>query len=74
MAGRCQVGIRRACWASGTASTAEILQWTHPWGPGKTRKQRKARATAVRNAARRMAIKVGREWPGGNLWRLKDAT
>jgi len=74
MAGKCQVGIRRALWAHNTASTAQILEWAYVWGPGKTKKQRKARATAVRNAARGMAVKVGRVWPGGNVWRLKDET
>jgi hypothetical protein len=72
--GCCQRGVKYALWAYGEASTSEILEWAYPWGPGKTRKQRKARATAVRYAARRLAIVVGRRWPDGNVWRLKDAT
>jgi hypothetical protein len=71
MSGRCQVGVRRALWVHNVASTAQILEWAYPWGPGKTRLQRIDRARAVRRAAERMAVKVGRVWPGGNLWRLK---
>jgi hypothetical protein len=71
LGGCCQRGIRRALWARGTASTADILAWAYPWG-SKTRRQRQNRATAVRRAARRMAVKVGRTWPDGTLWRLKD--
>jgi hypothetical protein len=57
--------------ALGTASTKEILTWCYE-DSAKCRKQRKARATALRYAARRMAIVVDRVWPGGNVWRLRD--
>jgi hypothetical protein len=73
MSGRCQVGIRRACWANGVASTQEIMDWAYPRG-SPTRKLRKNRARAVVLAARKLAVPTGRTWPGGNLWRLKDET
>jgi hypothetical protein len=72
ISGRCQRGIRYALWALGEATTMEILDNCYPW-PGEDRRQRKNRARAVCLAARKMAIVVGRTWPGGNLWRLKDA-
>jgi hypothetical protein len=57
--------------ALGEATTTEILEYCYPW-PGEDRRQRKNQARAVCLAARKMAIVVGRTWPGGNLWRLKD--
>ena len=71
IAGRCQRGIRYALWALGEATTTEILEYCYPW-PGEDRRQRKNRARAVCLAARKTAIVVGRTWPGGNVWRLKD--
>jgi hypothetical protein len=68
--GKCQRGVRRALWALGTASTQEILEWA--WWPGETRRQRKNRARAVCLTAKKLAVRVGRTWPGGNVWRLKD--
>jgi hypothetical protein len=62
--GKCQRGVRRALWVLGMASTQEILE---------TRRQRKNRARAVCLAAKKLAVRVGRTWPGGNVWRLKDA-
>jgi hypothetical protein len=70
ISGRCQRGIRYALWALGEATTMEILEYCYPW-PGEDRRQRKNRARAVCLAARKMAVVVGRTWPGGNLWRLK---
>jgi|SRR5215831_10179155 len=69
--GRCQRGVRRALWVLGTASTQQIVEWAYGW-PGESRRQRKNRARAVNLAARKMAVVVGRVWPGGNVWRLKD--
>jgi hypothetical protein len=70
MSGRCQIGIKRACWANGVASTQEAMKWAYPLGSA-TRELRKNRARAVVLAARRMAIRVGRRWPEGAVWRLK---
>jgi hypothetical protein len=71
MSGRCQVGIKRACWANSVASTQEIMEWAYPWGSA-TRKLRKNRARAVVLAARKLCLPIGRTWPHGTLWRLKD--
>jgi hypothetical protein len=68
LGGRCQRGARRALWAhDGIATTAQLLEWAYPRGPGRDRRKRKARAIAVSRAARGMAIVVGRVWPGGNV-------
>lgn len=69
--GRCQRGVRRCLWVNGEATTAQILEWAYPRGPGRDRRQRMDRARAVRHAAGQIAVKVGRVWPGGNVWRLK---
>jgi hypothetical protein len=69
--GRCQRGVRRCLGTHGEASTAQILEWCYYW-PGETRRQRMNRARAVRHAAEKIAVKVGRMWPGGNVWRLKN--
>jgi hypothetical protein len=58
--------------ALGEATTREIMEWCYE-EPAKTRNQRKNRARWTVLAARRMAIRVGRVWPEGNVWRLKDA-
>jgi hypothetical protein len=55
----------------GIATTAQLLEWAYPRGPGRDRRQRKARAIAVSHAARKMAAVIGRVWPGGNVWRLR---
>jgi hypothetical protein len=67
--GRCQRGICYALMALGEASTKQILEWCYE-EPAKTRRQRKNRARRVVLTARRMAIRIGRVWPGGTLWRL----
>jgi hypothetical protein len=71
MSGRCQIGIKRACWANSVASTQEIMEWAYPRG-SPTRKLRKNRARAVVLAARKLAIPIRRTWPYGTIWRLKD--
>jgi hypothetical protein len=58
MSGRCQVGIKRACWANSVASTQEIMEWAYPWGSA-TRKLRKNRARAVVLAARKLCTTIG---------------
>ena len=37
--------------AGGIATTAQLLEWAYPRGPGRDRRQRKARAIAVSHAA-----------------------
>jgi hypothetical protein len=69
--GRCQRAVCYALTALRVACTKEIVSWCYP-SPAQSRKQRKNRSRGVVLAARQMAIKVGREWPGGNVWRLRD--
>jgi hypothetical protein len=71
LGGRCQRGIRRCLWTNGgQATTAQILEWAYPRGPGRDRRERKNRARAVSLASRKMAVVVGRVWPGGNVWKM----
>jgi hypothetical protein len=52
LGGRCQRGARRALLLhGGIATTAQLLEWAYPRGPGRDRRQRKARAIAVSHAA-----------------------
>ena len=68
--GRCQRGIRRGLLVHGVATTQQLLAWVYPRGPGRDRRERKNRARAVMLAARKMAVAMGRQWPGGTVWRL----
>jgi hypothetical protein len=54
----------------GTATTADILQWCYR-ERGRTRRERLHRARAVRGAASKLAVRVGRVWPAGNVWRAR---
>jgi hypothetical protein len=69
--GRCQRSVRRCLRAHGEATTAMIVAWAYR-RPAETRRQRQCRAQAVRYAASRIAVKVGRVWPGGNVWRMAE--
>jgi hypothetical protein len=69
LGGRVQRGVRRALLVRGQATTAELLQWCYR-GPGRSRRERQNRAQVVRRVAAATAARVGRVWPGGNLWRL----
>jgi hypothetical protein len=69
--GCCQRGVRRCLWANGTASTSEILLWAYPRGIS----NRVSATRAVRRAAERVAIRIGRGPRGKGrplLWRLKE--
>lgn len=70
--GRVQRGVRRALLLLREATTAELLQWCYR-GPGHTRRERKNRARMVWFVAMKMADHVGRVWPGGNVWRLRNS-
>jgi hypothetical protein len=59
LGGRCQRAVRRCLWVNGTASTVQILEWAYR-RPGVSRRQRMNRARAVRHAAGKIAVKVGR--------------
>jgi hypothetical protein len=68
--GRIQRGVRRALLVHGEATTAELLRWCYR-EPGRTRRERKNRARGVWFVATKMAVKVGRAWPHGNIWRAR---
>jgi hypothetical protein len=71
LGGRIQRGVRRALLVRGEATTTELLEWCYRW-PGRSRRERQNRAQVVRRVAAEKAVKVGRVWPGGNLWRLRN--
>jgi hypothetical protein len=71
LGGRAQRGARRALIAhGGEATTMQMLEWCYR-GPARDRRTRINRCRAVRRAAERLAVKLGRVWPGGNVWRLR---
>jgi hypothetical protein len=53
--GKIQRGIRRALMVQGEATTAELLRWCYPRGPGRDRYERKNRYRAIRGAADKAA-------------------
>jgi hypothetical protein len=67
--GHCQRSVSRCLRAHGEATTAMIVAWCYRQ-PAETRRQRQCRAQAVRYAASRIAVTVGRVWPHGNVWRM----
>jgi hypothetical protein len=72
LGGRVQRGVRRALVLHGEATTAELLRWCYR-GSGRTRRERKNRARMVWFVATATAVKVGRVWPHGNVWRLRNS-
>jgi hypothetical protein len=53
-------------------TTRELWSWTHPREvhcPDRFRRKNISRA--IRAAAERMCVRVGRRWPHGVLWRLR---
>jgi hypothetical protein len=70
--GRVQRGVRRALLLLREATTAELLRWCSR-EPGRTRRERKNRARMVWFVAMKMADRVGRVWPGGNVWRARNS-
>jgi hypothetical protein len=77
LGGRCLRGVRRCLWISGTATTTQILEWAYPRGDGGDRRTRHNQRRAVRHAAERLAVAIGRS-PSGKgrpmMWRLKADT
>ena len=70
--GRVQKRIRRAYVATGklVLSTSELMRWTHPRAGGNRHNHRRA----IRSAAERYCVRVGRGSGVGRaiLWRLRD--
>jgi hypothetical protein len=74
LGGRCQHGLRRCLWINGTATTAQILEWAYPRGDGGDPRVRHNQRRAVRHAAKRLAVAIGRSSRGKGrpvIWRLK---
>jgi hypothetical protein len=74
--GRIQRGIRRAFIVRpGVWTTRELLEWTHAlrlYQGRRSHRERHNYCRAIRRAAERMCERVGRRWPGGVLWRLRE--
>jgi hypothetical protein len=72
--GRCQRAIRRCLRANVVASTAELLTWAYRGGSDDPRVRGNQRR-ALRHAAKRLAVAVGRSPTGKGrpvLWQLRQ--
>jgi hypothetical protein len=69
------LGIRRAFRAlpGQTLSSRELLAWTYPRGAGRPLRSRCNHYRSIRRAADKVAVRVGRRWPHGVLWKLRDS-
>jgi hypothetical protein len=77
--GRVTRGIMRGFIASGGAdlTTRQLMGWTHARALHQGRssyRERNYYAKDIRRAADRLAIRVGRRWPDGIIWRRREAT
>jgi hypothetical protein len=81
--GRVVRGVRRAFLASGgrELTTRDLWEWTHPRETQcRDRFRRLNICRAIRKAADKLAVRVGRVWPsksphsapGGIVWRLRN--
>jgi hypothetical protein len=53
-------------------TTRDLWEWTHPRETMcRDRHRRLNICRAIRKAADKMAVRVGRVWPHGNVWRLR---
>jgi hypothetical protein len=70
--GRVQRGVQRAflVFPKRAFTTRELLAWTHPRGMATSLRERRNYCRAIRRAADRVAMRVGRRWPDGLIWRL----
>jgi hypothetical protein len=71
-----QRGIRRAFIVDPDRewTTRELMEWTHtmPLYRGKrSRWERHDYCKSIRRAADRLAVRVGRVWPDGVIWRAR---
>jgi hypothetical protein len=76
--GRVQRGVLRAFTVAPDRewSTRELMQWCHTMRLYRGERSRWGRhdyCKSIRRAADRLAIKVGRRWPDGIIWRRTDA-
>ena len=75
--GRVQLRVRRAFLASPNRelTTRELMEWTHSrrlYQGQDSHRERHNYCRAIRRAAERYAVRVGRVRPGGVVWRLAD--
>jgi hypothetical protein len=72
--GRVQKGVRRAflVYPDRAFTTRELLAWSHPRGVARPLRERRNYCRAIRRAADQVAIRVGRHWPDGLIWRLRE--
>ena len=74
--GRVQLGIRRAFIVAPDRewTTRQLMELTHTmplYRGGRSHRERHNYCRSIRRAADRLAIRVGRRWPDGILWRRK---
>jgi hypothetical protein len=88
MSGCIQRGCKRAFLVAGDrdVTAAELFAWCYARRLGRKRVRLSARDgdetfldrrnayRAIRTAASKIAVKVGRVWPGGNVWRLRESS
>jgi hypothetical protein len=73
--GRVQRGILRAFILAPERTTRELMEWTHTlalYRGRQSRWQRHDYAKSIRRAADRIAVRIGRRWPDGIIWRAKE--
>jgi hypothetical protein len=72
--GRVQLGIKRAFIVGPEWSTRGLMEWTHTLQLYRCKRLRRDRLNycrSIRRAADRLAIRVGRHYPDGIIWRLR---
>jgi hypothetical protein len=74
--GRIQLGIKRAATADPDRewTTRQLMAWTHTmplYRGGRSHRERHNYCRSIRRACEKLAIRVGRRWPDGIIWRLK---
>jgi hypothetical protein len=74
--GRVQLGIKRAAIAAPDRewTTRQLMEFTHTmplYRGGRSYRERSNYCRAIRRACQKLAIRVGRRWPDGIVWKLK---
>jgi hypothetical protein len=74
--GRVQLGVKRALIVGPNRewTTRQLMEWTHPlqlYRCKRSHRERHNYCRAIRRVADRLAVRVGRRWPDGIIWRLK---
>jgi hypothetical protein len=71
--GKAQRGIRRALVAhGGEATTRQIWEWTHPSEVNcRDRRRRQNISRVIGRAADKIAVRAGKRWRDGIVWRLR---